>query len=126
MADGHPTDALLWIASVVLTLFMLYAFRGAVHLRGLLRGRRGYSLTSAMAVVIGAVFVSQVLSLVNASLILYDRNGTLDARVWMFLATEVIETAGVLYGFRRIRQISRGEATGEDTIEPGDPPNPEE
>jgi hypothetical protein len=99
-------DMLLWVSTIALLGVMVYALRGVLRLKAHLRGRRGHALTSVMAVVIAAITCGQVLSVVNATLIVVGRQATIDVRVVLFLLTEVVQTTAVLYGFRRIIALS--------------------
>jgi hypothetical protein len=106
----HPEDLLLVAAAAVLLILCANSLRGLLALRRDLEGRAGHSVTSALAAVVAAVTAGQALSLVSALLIVYDRSGTLEGRIWLFIVTEALEVGGIVYGVRQAKRIATGRA----------------
>lgn len=102
----HPQDLILILVAFILMLVSGFALRSLLHLRAHLRGRPGFAVTHAITVVAAAVFGGQILALINSVLIADDRAGTIEFRVWIFLASEVLVVGGILYGVRAARRIA--------------------
>lgn len=101
------TSWLLLFSAIALLLVMLHAWRGTIGLERSLRGKRGHALTKVIASSVGLVALSQVGSVINASLILYDSASTIDIRIAVFFTQNLILTAAVISAFHGAGNIAR-------------------
>lgn len=104
--NGPAEDYFLLLTAVVVTLVMWHAYRGVRRLRDALKGKRGHALTAIITTVVLLLLIQQVGSVVNAVLIVYDRQTTIEARVLIFIAQNILTAAAVIYAFAKVESIS--------------------
>lgn len=111
---------LLLLSAIALLLVEVWVWSGLRGLRRSLRGRVGFHLTDAVYGLVSVVVVVQTLALVNAALILYDRDATVDVRIGLFIIIETAQALAVVWAARRLRSNMRRAKLSSVMVEPDD------
>lgn len=98
-------DVLL-VSAVILLGVMIFAWEGVRRLRAHLVNQPGYRLVNVTFWVITVVVLAQVQSVISATLIVHDAVGTLDIRIFAFLAAQIAETIAVVWAFWTLRRMA--------------------
>ena len=96
---------ILLVSAIILLGVMIFAWEGVRRLRSHLVGQPGYRLVNVTFWVITVVVLAQAQSVISATLIVGDRNGTLDVRIALFMLAQVVETAAVLWAFWTLKRL---------------------
>jgi hypothetical protein len=106
LTNGPAVDYILLISAVVVVIIMAHAYRGVRRLRNSLVGKRGHALTSIITTVVLLLFVQQFGAVINAALIVWDRQTTVEYRVIIFMAQNILTAAAVLYAFLKVERMA--------------------